>query len=99
MLEEVHHEWGVEVREGQGRGHLARASLGEGEEELEGVAVALDGASAHASLLDESTEKEVLDKGGEVNGSRSHRPPPWLPRAPNRSATTPISSGVALKYQ
>jgi hypothetical protein len=76
VVEEVEHERGVQVGERQAGGVLAGASFGEREEQLERVAVALDGVGAHASLLDQAPQEEVLQQGGERDRRRSHRAPP-----------------------
>ena len=65
VLEEVEHERGVQVLERQRAGAFAGALLGEAEEQLERVTVALDGAGADASLLDQAPQEEVLQQGGE----------------------------------
>ena len=101
VVEKVQHGRCVQVVQRQGSRWLAGALFEVAEQQLERVAVALDGACAGAALRDQTPEEEVLHELVEADPRRSHGAPAGSrpAKASNRSATMLISSGTADRYQ
>ena len=101
VVEEVQHERRVEVGQSERGGWSSGALLGEAQQQLERVAVGLDGAGAGAALGDQAPQEEVLHQLREPDLRRSHGAPAgsWSAKCSNRWATMLISSGTADRYQ
>jgi hypothetical protein len=101
VVEEVQHERRVEVGQLQCRGWLAGAVLDEAEQQLERVAVGLDGAGAGPALSDQAPQEEVLHELAEPDLWCSHDTPAGgcSVKASKRSLMMLISSGTAERYQ
>lgn len=93
LIEERGDEVGVEVADVELAGRLAGLGCGEGEQELEGVAVGGDGVRAGLQLPGQPLGEEGLQGGGE--GAHGW-PPRW---ASSRWPARPSSSGAADRYQ
>src|SRR5581483_1542167 len=94
VVEECGDQLGVQVSPVQGVGWLAGSLLGEGEQQLERIAVRGDGAGAGAALADQPLGEESLQGGGD----RGHRCAASCDCSSWRAASA-RSSGAADRYQ
>ena len=70
VMQERTHQCGIDIFEAERRRCLCTAVLDEGEQELESVAVGVDGVGAHVSLTHEAFFEEGLERARE--GGRAH---------------------------
>ena len=101
VVEEIQHQWRVQVGQSERGGWFTAALLGEAQQQLERVAVGLDGAGAGAALGDQAAQEEVLHQLREPDLRRSHDGPAgsWSVKCANRWAMMLSSSGTADRYQ
>ncbi len=93
VLQEGADQRGVEIGDLEAGGRLAGLLRGEGEQQLEGVAVGGDGVRAGLALADQPVGHVGLQGGGEAgHGCRSRC-------ASRRCPARAISSGAADRYQ
>jgi hypothetical protein len=89
MIEEVQHEWRVEVSQHERRGRLAGALLDETEQQLERIGVAFDSAGTGAALGDQTPQEKVLHQLREADLRRPHDAPRFTIRLSGRRRGAP----------